>query len=589
MQTRPGAKKGKRGQLSREEQERLQALEEERLILARLHALERAGEALSAEECKTRDRAEARERRRQRREERAVAIGVREAAIMSLSAQTNDLNRSYAAERAELQDRIERLTCLRVALEHDVARVEAELADARCEHETSMGKQAREVAALRERLEGAEERLLAAEQLLSEERVSSARQEQLLTVRCETSEARHCRTETKLRDECRRLEREAEMERATAAALQEALQERERQDEHSIALLRLLRAQLDDAKQQGQRGILAAEAENAALAARLHASEATAQELHTALQRAQKERDDVAGAAQNDASSWSAKLDEMRRSAAHVESELALMKLRHTDEKQQLSKRVAEVEDAREHSDNLRLAAEEKADSLAGKLRGSDKELFDRVSDLSAELARERRLRALEAESHARVRRELEEEMERRIRERSAAEEERSQLRHDATTAVEIAAKDMRQSGELGQLKVACFQLQALVVQKDRENEVLAADVDELKKRLERQRADAQRDDDMKQVPKASGEAAQELLQEQVRRLTVELDDCRSAYSGRETELRARVANLTQMFDDVSEQLRRSRDSDAASLAAENRRLQALIDSGSLSGMQRQQ
>eukprot|EP01062_Namystynia_karyoxenos_P073633 TRINITY_DN70445_c0_g1_i1.p1 TRINITY_DN70445_c0_g1~~TRINITY_DN70445_c0_g1_i1.p1 ORF type:complete len:629 (+),score=253.55 TRINITY_DN70445_c0_g1_i1:104-1888(+) len=580
----PKGAKGKRQQSAKEEEERLRALEEERAGQQRQRAQERAAEQAAREACLERDRAEARERRRVRREERAVVAGQRDAQVIALSLQLNDLNRSYAAERCSLEDRVQQLEVLREALEQGVAAAEQDAEQLRGELTSAAEEAARVQADLSAQLAAARGAAQAAAEALRTERTAAGRTEQQLRHHAATELSRHQRVEQRLGEDVRRLEREAERERSTAAALQEALLERERQEEHSIALLQLLRGQLDDAKQSAASERCALGAELRRLRALLEAAGERAKGQDQALAKALEERDAVAQGAARDAAAWGKQLEDMRREARAALSELGLLRARQQTELGDRQRAAGEAESAAASAGQQAAAAEARAAALEASLRERDRELFDRQVEMAGLLAEERRRRAAADESLARCRRELDEQEERRRRELSAAEAERTVLRHAALQSRRRGSEFAEGSDE-ARLKVTCFQLQSQLVQRERDHEALELDWARERTRLERALEAAKRDAALAELPATaaragSAEAANELLTEQLRRVTSELHSERQARSEREQSLQAQIANLNQMFEAAAAQLRQSRDSDARALAEENTRLRALLDGG---------
>jgi hypothetical protein len=584
MPPKTGKKKGK-GQ-SREELERLQREQEEREKLEALARLEREAEERQKVENALRDEAEEKERKRLKKEAQLRLMAEKDATILTLSTELSALQSSFASERSELEEELHRMLQLKESLlnELSVQRTENEeaqraLLDERTHLATELNQERRKNSELTSKLEATQKSLQEAEGKLDTQ--VGALNRDLAKTKSDSDNA--------LRDagsRIRNLERELEKMSALNKTIQEVLESREADDRKNVALMQLLNNQLDENKRRSQE-LLDEERKQTREAKHAQAvAEENVQVLTQEVGILKKEKEQLKKQADTDIHDYKEKLDQLKFDLKYLHSEL------HTS-KTQLQKLQQDTlnskTEASANIENLQVAFDtekKKCEELETLMRRKDREHFDKVTFLNAQISNNR---AIISQLQQKMAKEREDRL-LEVRAANASLEDKANLVHalgdDLEKRKTVAAEvEMKLNADIAILKTTVFQLQSALVEKERDFDVVTASKDEELRRLRRKLDEhfiPHRNEIGSSDPVEAHEASVEaVLNEKLAKLTHDLEINHRVALETETRLKAQIANQTHIIDSLQAELLRVKELNLENLKiqeAENQRLRQLLE-----------
>eukprot|EP01062_Namystynia_karyoxenos_P073296 TRINITY_DN70106_c0_g1_i1.p1 TRINITY_DN70106_c0_g1~~TRINITY_DN70106_c0_g1_i1.p1 ORF type:complete len:628 (+),score=326.48 TRINITY_DN70106_c0_g1_i1:94-1884(+) len=581
--SKPGGKKGKGKGVSAEEQERLRREEEEAERRLRTQQLEKDAEDFQARECRERDHLEVKERKRQRKEQQAALLVEKDANILSLSQQVNDQMRTFATVRAELEDELDRMTQLKDTLSDELSTLQVEsdqqirgLGDTVAQlqdQKQQLERQLHGTEAERDQVNAELEERTAA----LKKQVSQAEERLTLTEQCKDEHERE--STARLHN----MERELEKTVALCRTLQEVIETREADDKKNVTLMSLLNQQLDENKRRAQNLLDAEKGRAGELEAKVAQHEKRAAEFTKELNALRAERDEALRRAEQDAAEYKSKLEQVKFDAKFVHSELTIYKTKLSQQRGDQERREKEVTSDAERTKLDLEAANQKIEQLEASLRKKDRDHFDKVTFLNAQISNNRTIisqlqQKFSKEKEARMQevQALNDELASKTQRLSAAQHD---LDKKKLASSEVEAK---LQSDVSILKTTVFQLQSALVEKERELENIVADKDEENRRL-RKKLDENFIPHRRELDgtEAGSKPLEQALNEKIQKLSRDLEVRSRVALDTETRLNAQIANLNQVMEALQIELKTNEDhygETVKALQMENQRLKSTLD-----------
>jgi hypothetical protein len=574
--------KKKKGGQSREELERIQREQEERERLEALFRLEKQAEEQQAMENKKRDDAELLERKRLKKEAQMKLLAEKETMIATLSSQLNTLQGAFSAERNELESECRNKQQLCDALQNDLSALRSET-DGTQRHLLEERDDVVLRAELLERQLAAanSDHTLAKSSATEADALSNTR---ISTLTSELNKMTEAKTtlERDTQYTIKNLEREVEKVTSVNRTLQDVIESREVDDRKNVTLMQLLNNQLDDTKRRGQELLDEERLRCKSLQKELAVLETANRQLSE--EKAQLEREVTAtrDQAERDVADYKAKVDQLKFDAKYLAADLHQYKtqLREVREEHAAAKTGAAttVQDAKLELDTQ----VKKSQELEALLHRKDREHFDKVTFLNAQISNNRTII-----SQLQLR--LNKEREDRVTEVSAATTELDRksnavqgMHHDLEK--KKAASDeieMKLNADIAILKTTVFQLQSALVDRERELDSVSAAKDEevtrLRSKLDEHFIPHRNDEEGTPANENSAQA----LTEKNERMQRELDASKKVSLETETRLKAQISNLNKTIDTQQSHLHGVNDDndvEKAKQVQETTRLRQLLD-----------
>lgn len=554
----PATGKKKKGGQSREELERLQREQEERERLEALIRLEKEAEEFQRKENEERDAAEYREKKRQKKEAQMKLLAEKDAAISSLSTQLSNLQTAFSAERYELESELQRKQQLCDTLQNDMSaqRSEADetihrLLQDRDDLTTRVQRLEKELESVN--LNAAEVRKNATEQdATSSSIIAKLRQDLDKAIDSKNS------TERDLTYRIRALEREVEKVTSVNKTLQEVIEAREADDRKNVTLMQLLNNQLDENKRRSQELLDEERLRCKKLQQELSVHETSVRQLTDEKSQLKLEIQAARDQSERDMADFKSKVEQLKFDSKFLAAELHTYK---TQLQQVQQESAAMKSDAAVEVQDTKLALEaqtKKVEELEALIRRKDREHFDKVTFLNAQVSNNRTI-------INQLQQRLSKEREERVTEVSAVATELDrkasavQQMHDDLEKRKLAAGEveMKLNADIAILKTTVFQLQAALVDRERELESVAAAKDEEVKRL-RSKLDEHfipHRNEIEQSERAAPTDSE--LRDKISKLQREIEAKTKASLESEARLKAQISNQNQIIEALNaEQLR---------------------------------
>ena len=608
MSAKGGTKKGKK---AKEDLERQMREEEERLAVEELQQGERDAEDRMRRECEQRDQIEQRENKRVRKEEAASVLAERERCILMLSRQVNDQVRLFAQARSELEQEVEALSRHKEQLEDHLASTEAEsgaaLAELRAQNAAYAEQVARDADALATL--AAERAQLAAE---LDTRTDTLRA-QLAQAEAGAREAEEKRQErvAELTSKARNLERELEKTAALNRTLQELIEGREIDDKKNVMLMQLLNNQLDENKQRAQQALDEERERSRELQARLAQTELQQSQLQEEASTSKRDKDEMLRQVERDLMESKQKLEQVKFDARFVHHELSKYKAKLEQQQDDYSKKSQVSTEQGEkmkvfsqnttqhhhqhithpthhppphHTQTDMEAAVLRIEDLESVIRKKDRDHFDKVTFLNAQISNNRTI-------ISQLQMKFQKEKETRLHEIAALNEELSSKSQRLSAAQsdldkkKLASGDaeVKLSSDIAILKTTVFQLQSALVEKERDMEKAASDKEEevrrLRKKLDENFIPHRRDGEGS--AEAHSKPLEAALSEKISNLTRDLEVRSRVALDTEARLNAQVSATNQVVESLQIELKAKDDEYSESvkaLSVENARMKVIIE-----------
>ena len=366
----------------------------------------------------------------------------------------------------------------------------------------------------------------------------------------------------------RSLESELEKVSTLNNTLQEVIESRESDDRRNVVLMQMLNAQLDDNKQRAQASLEEEHRKVLALRKDLEIAQTRLQQLSEECDLRAKERDQIKKQSDSDLQDYRTKLEQLKFDMKYLHSELHTYK---TDLAKQQQTVATVKSEAAEETQSAKLALEtqnKKVEELEGLLRRKDREHFDKVTFLNAQISNNRTI-------ISQLQQKLNKEREEKAQELAGIQQEleqKNQSIRSATANLEekksaASETEMKLNADVTILKTTVFQLQSALVEKEKELETTVAAKDEETRRLRRKLDEhfiPHRNEIESTEAAADGKAAEKsmeaVLNERVNKLTRELDVRNRVSLEVETRLKAQISNLNHIIDSLQAELQKTKE-----------------------------
>jgi|Transcript_31411 hypothetical protein len=578
-------KEGKKGgkKKSKEDQERLAREEEERAAWEQLKKAEAEAEERQQLENELRDKLEYKEKKRLKKEAQAAAMAEKDAAIQFLTKSLNDLNRNYESMKSEMEEELERMTHVKEVLENEMSQVQTEF------DQTSRSRTEEQEAAkvhilmMQDELEDAKRQK---EQVHQEHQTTISNLNKdltKLTAECQLLRDSKEKIEKDLSSELKTTGEELKKTKELNDMLQGVIATRDEEEKKNVVLMQLLNTQLEDQKARFEELLEDEVTKNASLQKEVLELKRQLFNVETEREKLDKAHEDLKRDSQAEINDAKAKLDQHKFDTKYLHSELALYKSK-------LNKQQAEAkkfeEGAAKGADTLRTEldeAERRLEQMTETLQRKDREHFDKVTFLNAQISNNRiALTAMHTKMQSQKESHLQElsDMTDQVNRKSEG-----LLRVQNASDKNILRKteaEAQLNTDLAALKTAVFQLQNALVEKERE---LGATSEQKDKEIHRLRVKL----DQAFVPHRKGEGREDstspLAAEGVAGLIT--DATTKARDDMETRMTTQIQNLNHIIESLQSDLRNKEDDSFLKikmLSDENARLRKTLDTLDLDG-----
>lgn len=544
-----GAKKGKKGN------------KVEELRLAQLKARESEAEEFQKRENDRRERECQDERVSILREEQLRLIREKERRIDELQQREGQVSRTLADDRVSFASQIETLSVLRDSLLNEVSllkseneerhilftrerdnyimqvnQLHTEIQQTRTIHEADKGK-------IREALHATVlqlEEVQAAKEVIVEEKASLDRSSEL---------------------KIRALERELERAQALNIALQQAVESRESEDMKNITLMQLLNSQLEENKRHYEEVLEGEQQLQRRLREEILEWENKCSHSREAMEVLRKEFSDARETSDVRLREYEHQLEQVKFDTEYLRGELQTMR-------EKTSETLSEAETARDEAQNNERnckveleALEKRVEELEALLYRKEREHFDKVTFLNAQISNNRTVIVQLQEKMAEERRVHHATGERWNLDMQQTIQELSQLNQAEKASAELRKEnEERLLSDISILKTTVFQLQSALDEKQKAGDIVLQAKDDELQRL-RNLLDAHF------VPHRQGTEGCELsvqadanftLRQKVLELQAEISAREQAALETETWLKARLTNQGNVIEELHTKLKDS-------------------------------
>ena len=546
--------KKKKGQ-SKEELERIAREQEEQLRLQELLQREREAEERQKRENERRDADEEEERKRAKKEEQMRLMAEKDHRILMLTTELDSQKTTFSSERFELESELERMLQLKDWLLNEISVLRSESDDVQRKLIDDRSQVTSALEALRDSSSKASREQSTLLQNSKDECAQLA--QQLNSVKKDHDEllTNHKRLDWESSSRTKNLERELEKTKGLANTLQETLKERNEEDRRNITLLQMLNHQLDENKRRSQELIEEERQRTSQVNLNLVLSETMLKQTQEENDVLKREREGLKQQAESDLHDYKSKLEQMKFDMKYLHSELhsykSLCSKYQQDSTQLKAATTTETNNARIEVESF----QKKVDELESLLRRKDRENFDKVTFLNAQISNNRTIIAQLQQKLSREREDystgataIQAEVQAKdmtIQTMKADIEKRKSSSQDA---------ESKMAADISILKSTVFQLQAALVEREKQLEVIRASKDEeihrLRAKLDEHFIPHRADGDQ-----ATGPSVEFVLSERVGQLTQELEVRNKVAIDNEARLKAQITNQNQIIDTLQAEL----------------------------------
>eukprot|EP00760_Papus_ankaliazontas_P032827 PhM_4_TR597/c0_g1_i1/m.29953 len=582
--SKAGGKKGKKGKEDPDKAQR----EEEMRQLEILNQLEREAETRQQAENETRDDLEIKEIKRMKKAAQLALMAEKDNTISTLTQQINDMTRTFAAERAELEDELRRMLQMKDSVLN-------ELSQCRGDYEKAVQDANLERATLTRRIEDLEHSLDASTGDCG--RLTASRDElenkiKLLLERhaTETSLLRN-KAETTERDLTARvhhLERELDRSVALSKTLQEVIDTREADDRKNVVLMGLLNNQLDENKKRSTELIEDERARNRQLLQDLADTELKLKHTTEENELHRQEKGEIQKQAELALEDYKTKLDAVKFDVKFLHSELNIYKSKLTKQSSDLATREKEVVESTTKMSTELGSANDRISELEALVRQRDRDHFDKVTLLNAQITNNRTtITQLQAKiekdkmNHNQEVEALQEELRTR---RSKLESVQNDMDRHKVGSTE---NENRLHNDIAVLKTTVFQLQSNLVEKERElDNIVAVKDDELgklKRKLDEHFIPYRKE--LSSNEAASATTLESILNDKITKLGRDMEVRQKVSAETEARLKAQLANQNHIIESLQCEINSVRDDSSEKisvLSRENDRLKRTLETGNM-------
>lgn len=580
----PPKKKGKG--LSAEEKARIEREEQERLSFEEKLRQEKEAEERQRQENAKRDEEEAKERKRLKKEEQLRLLAEKEATIIRLTAELDAEKSRNVSERHELQAELERMLQLKDALLNEISALKSEAEETQRRLLEERAALLTDLSKTRSALDKSKADASSSEAALREENTTlgaladKAKKEYDALLKLKESNERDYISRTK------NLEREMEKLTSLNKTLQEVIEAREADDRKNVTLMQLLNNQLDENKRRAQE-ILEEERQRCNAAKQeVVVLEARVEQLKEELEQVTREKDQIRRQSESDLHDYKEKLEQLKFDMKYLHSELHSYKSQCSKQQQETATVKAA---AASETQNAKFEVEtqlKKIEELETLARRKDREHYDKVTFLNAQIANNRTIISQLQQKLNREREERQAEIDSVSSELQAKTKAIQGLSSDLESRKAAAGDvEVKLNADIAILKTTVFQLQAALVDKEKELDVATATKDEEIRRLRRKLDEHFIPHRNEITPSADSSApevsVEQVLTEKVNKLTRELEVKNRASLETETRLKAQLTNQNHLIDSLQAELLKTKEESAEEikvLQSENARLRQTLD-----------
>jgi len=563
---------------SAEEQKRLAEEEARRQELENIMRLEKEAEELQRRENELRDAAELREKKRLKKEAQLKLMAEKDAQINSLASQLSALQTSFSAERAELEGELRRQRQLADSLDNalSVSKTEADEIQ-----RTVLAE--RDAFATRIQLLEAElkETKASNAQMTADfdarDKDSASQVAKLTTQNTKLTEDKAA-MERELSHKIKSLERELEKITSVNSTLQDVIEARESDDRKNVTLMQLLNNQLDENKRRSQEMLDEERLRVKNLQQQVATAEADFKQLQSDKGLLEQELALARDTHEREVGDFKAKIEQLKFDSKYLSAELQQYK---KDLAQLQEEAAATKTEAATESQDAKLAveaAQKKNAELEALLRRKDREHFDKVTFLNAQISNNRTI-------ISQLQQRLNKEREEHVAEVTSASTELDrkaasvQSLHDDAEKRKIAAAEveMKLNSDIAILKTTVFQLQSALVDRERELETATAAKDEEVRQLRSKLDEHFIPHRSIEGSAGSGDDATAKLERAQRDLEVQS----KTFLESEARLKAQIANQNHIIDALQTEMhtaKEERETEKAEMAKEITRLRQTLD-----------
>ena len=572
------APKKKKGGQSKEELERLQREEEERQRLEMLLRLEKEAEELQRKENELRDAAELREKKRLKKEAQLKLMAEKDAQIVSLSNQLSALQTSFSAERAELEGELRRQRQLADSLDNALSVSKTEADEVQRTVLAERDSYATRIQLLEAELKEAKEKNTSMTADFESRDQDSAGSVAKLTGQVEKLSEQKAAQERELGHKIKSLERELEKVTSINSTLQDVIEAREADDRKNVTLMQLLNNQLDENKRRSQELLDEERLRVKGLQQQLATAEADQKQLQTEKGLTEQELALARDNHEREVSDFKAKIEQLKFDAKYLSAELQKYKKDLSQLQEEASNTKVEAQSETQDAKLAVETAQKKNAELESLLRRKDREHFDKVTFLNAQISNNRTI-------IGQLQQRLNKEREDHVAEVTSASSELDrkvqsvQSLHDDAEKRKVAAAEveMKLNSDIAILKTTVFQLQSALVDRERELETISATKDEEVRQLRTKL-------DEHFIPHRAiegGAASGDDVSAKLERTQRDLEVQSKSYLEAEARMKAQIANQNQIIDSLQTEMHKvkeDRDSDKAEATQEITRLRQTLD-----------
>lgn len=473
-------KKGKKG--AKKGGKKGNKAEEQRL--AQLQARENEAEEYQKHENDRRERECQDERISLLREEQLQLIREKERRIEELQQRESQVSRTLADDRVSFASQVETLSVLRDSLLNEVSLLKSENEERHLLFTRERDNYVLQVQQLRSEVQ--ESRMKHEEEKGKLREALHAKVVELEEVRTEKDQVAEEKAVLDRTSEVKvhALERELERSKVLNLALQQAVEGREAEDKKNITLMQLLNSQLEENRRHYEEVLQDEELQQRRLKEELLEWEQKCSHLREEMEILRKEFMDVRHSSDSSLRDYERQVEQVKFDAEYLRGELQNMR-------QKASETVLEAEtaryDAQNHARNCKVeleAFEKRVEDLEALLYRKEREHFDKVTFLNAQISNNRTVIVQLQEKMAEERRSHQATGERWNLDMQQAVQELSQLNEAEKASASLRKEnEERLLSDISVLKTTVFQLQSALDEKEKAGDrVIQAKDDEIKR-----------------------------------------------------------------------------------------------------------
>lgn len=533
----------------------------EEMRLAQLAMLETEAEDFQKHENERRQREIQDERISLLREEQLRQIREKERRIEELNSKVSQVFSTLSDDRLSYAGQIESLSVLRDSLMNEVSLLRAENEERHYIFSRERENYIKQVEQLRYDV-------AASTAAFEEEKAELRQKNHTLTLELEEAS----REKEEIQDEkddserqftlkIRALERELERALTINTALQQAVENREADDKKNITMMQMLNAQLDETRRHFEQRLEDEQLLTTRVKEELLQAESKCAHLQEELDIVKAEWSDAKHAASVELREYQRQLEQVKFDAEYLNKELEA-----TRRKSEESVQMAEVarEEAQNEAKNCIVDMEglqKKVEDLEALLYRKEREHFDKVTFLNAQISNNRTVISKFQEKMNEERQAHTAQTERRELDLQQTLGELKQLNEaEKATSVVRQENEKRLLSDISVLKTTVFQLQSAMDEKEKANDsILAAKNDEIQRLhdlLDSHFIPHRHDVEQQQSVAATDEAF--VIKAKMEELQRELALREQASLESEAWLKSRLANQSQVIEALQNDLKRS-------------------------------